>query len=607
MPPPAEDEPADPRGRGTDESFADWVARLREDMHVRAAAGSVPRVEEYLRKFPALVPDADAVLDLIATERLLRREAGEPAYTTEFVLRFPDHGAEIERQFALDLDLDEFHAAEEAAMPQDRVPPCLPDRYQYVRLIDEGGFGVVWLYRDLGLGPRPVAIKTLHPGRNGQEMSARFLREANMAARVRHPNVCVIHDLNLDHEPAYLVLEYVPGDTLRDILKLRGRLDVKEAVRIAQQIAAGSHACHTQGIVHRDLKPGNIKVDDEGRVKILDFGLARPFDTDRDQFTKKGQVLGTMAYLSPEQTYGGHLPIEDASDQFALGVILYEMLTDKRPFAVPDDPDGTATTLRIRLCQPPPTPPNTLRPEIDSALESYILRMLQRGPSDRFGSMKEVEKVLQAYLNGDRTVVPPRPPRRWSRVAAVAAVGAAITAAWGLLSILTTPLTVATPPTLRIPPIVRKKPPPPQLVSTADMLELIRADLDRDVKAADQPFQQYFTLTHLATDPGVGPGEYQRYGDILTQLLPLFGLSTPHPINPERTVFRADFRAVGPGAGEFRKVLHRHNPYARKFDPYWTEDRLSAVSDDLGGGSGWWPTASRPTPGRTGSWTRSPT
>ena len=602
--PKRDDAPQDDLDRLEDEPVADWVARLREDMQVRARTGPVPRVEEYLRSFPALADDVESILELISMERLLRREAGDDAPTGYYIERFPDQREEIEQQLAFDLALDE-QAAEDAPLDDDRLgefgpvvcgpsspaiptPPRLPDRYLPVRLLGRGSFADVWLCRDTQLGPRPVAIKILRQDVGGGRVSARFRREAGMAAQVRHPNVCVIHDSELDHKPPYLVLEYVNGETLRELLNAGSPLNLDEAVRIAREIADGCHACHEQGIVHRDLKPENIKRDSRGRIKILDFGLARPFDARQHHVTSDGRIVGTIGYLSPEQTQAGKVPIEAPSDQFSLGVILYEMLTGRRPFTDNDDPQGVAMLVRINECRP--KTPRQARPDIDAALESIVLRMLKRSPADRFGSMQQVVAALDSYRAGYRLPVPL--PRR-KRQTALAAIGALVllvlAATVGVRHYLwpkvpPAPLDSQTTPVPRasseLPPAAASS----KVLSSADLMTLIRDDLDRQAKSADQPFQRYFTMTNLANDPDVSPRELKRYRDALTQLLPALSVGTataPKPIDAEQMVFRVDTKALGWTDQAFRRNLHSHNPYALQFPTDSTDDHLRNVAHDV--------------------------
>jgi serine/threonine protein kinase len=591
-------------GRLEGESLADWVARLREDMQVRAQTGPVPRVEVYLRAFPDLASDVESILELISTERLLRREAGDDAPTGFYTERFPDQREEIEEQFAFDVALDE-QAAEDAALddggigeiapvvpglssPAIPTPPRLPARYRSVRLLGQGGFADVWLCRDTQLGPRPVAIKILRQAVGGGRISARFRREAAMAAQVRHPNVCVIHDSELDQDPPYLVLEYVDGNTLRELLTAGSPLEIDEAVRIAREVADGCHACHEQGIVHRDLKPENIKRDSRGHIKILDFGLARPFDPDQRPVTSDGRIVGTIDYLSPEQTQAGRVPIGAPSDQFSLGVILYEMLTGRRPFSDNDDPKGVATLIRINECRP--RSPRASRPDVDEALASIVLRMLQRDPGDRFGSMLEVVATLDSNRAGNRLPVPLPHRGRWTRRAAICVVVVVVLAGTAGVGRLFWPETPAPSIGLQVsqnsgatsvlPPVSRF----PKNWSFADLMTLIREDLDRQVTGADQPFQRYFTLTNLANDPAVSPQILQRYRDALTQLLPALSIrepTAPKPIDAEQLVFRVDTRALGWTEATFRREFHRHNPYALQFPTACTEDQLRNVAHDV--------------------------
>ena len=582
-PPPADKPNPLPKSldRLEDEPMADWVARLREDMQARARSGPVPRVEEYLRSFSILADDRESILDLIAMERLLRREAGEDIPSGFFFERFPDLRAELEQQLDFDLALD-MHLAEDAPPEGDDLdgfvprvsgpdspappePPPLPDRFRPIRMLGRGGFGEAWLCHDAKHGRR-VAIKVLHKdvGRGG--VSDRFRREAVMAAKVSsHPNVCVIYDSELDHRPPYLVLEYVDGETLRDILNAGSPMEIDEAVRIARDVADGCRAFHARGIVHRDLKPENIKRDRKGLVKILDFGLARPFDPAAHRITSDDRIIGTIAYLSPEQTLAGKVPIGPPSDQFSLGVVLYEMLAGRAPFSVENDHGGLATVLRIQECRPEPL--REIRPEIDEALQSIVLRMLQPRAGDRFQSMHQVVFELDAYREGNRRPVS-LPGPRWTRRAAM--IGALLCLIAGMIGFARSVWPTAPKAT--------------RVESTLDLLTLIRDDLDRQVDSDDRPFQRYFTLTNLANDEGAGPRVLQRYRDALTRLLAALSPGapvSPRPIDGGRMVLRVDLRALGWADEPFRREIHRHNPYALQFPTDSTEDRLRNVAHDV--------------------------
>jgi len=212
-------------------------------------------------------------------------------------------------------------------------------RYEILEAIGKGGMGEVWRARDTTLH-RDVAIKTL-PEELAQDADrlARLEREATLLASLNHPNIATIHGLEAHHETRFLVLELVEGRTLADRLG-RGPIPVEESLRLALQIAEALEAAHEKGVIHRDLKPANIKVTPEGRVKVLDFGLARgsgklgarPADPTLavESLTAPGQILGTVAYMSPEQAEGRQ--VDARSDVFAFGVVLYEMLCGRRPF-----------------------------------------------------------------------------------------------------------------------------------------------------------------------------------------------------------------------------------------------------------------------------------
>jgi dienelactone hydrolase len=296
-----------------------------------------------------------------------------------------------------DLDADvRLSAAPTAVAAASMIGP-----YRIEERLDAGGMGVVYRALDTRLG-RQVAIKI-----GFAQFSDRFHREARTVASLNHVNVCTLHDIGSTPEiPGYLVMEFIEGATLADTMK-SGPVPVTQAVQIARQIAAALAAAHEHGIVHRDLKPANVKITPQGVVKVLDFGLAKDFPgpgtarpagvpsaatTATDgTLTVAGTVLGTAAYMSPEQASGSDA--DARSDVFSFGIVLYETLCGRRPFA------GTTTVEIIAsLLRGDPEPPRRLRADITEPLERILLRCLHRDPEARYSSGVELHRDLDALV-----------------------------------------------------------------------------------------------------------------------------------------------------------------------------------------------------------------
>ena len=263
--------------------------------------------------------------------------------------------------------------------------------YEIVARLGAGGMGEVYRARDPRLG-REVALKILpaefakDPGRR-----ARFAQEARAAAALNHPNIVALHDIGEDHDIAYIVTELVPGETLRALVE-RGAVPVRKLLDIAVQIAAGMTAAHAAHITHRDLKPANIMVSPDGRVKILDFGLARQSNTAVSESadtvslqTQPGMIVGTASYMSPEQARGQM--VDFRSDQFSFGLILYEMVTGKRAF---ERPESVQTISAILTDEPAP-----IERTIPGPLRWVIERCLSKDPSDRYESTRDLFHELR--------------------------------------------------------------------------------------------------------------------------------------------------------------------------------------------------------------------
>ncbi len=265
--------------------------------------------------------------------------------------------------------------------------------YQVLKLLGKGGMEEAWRARDTRLN-REVALKVLPEAfANSAERLARFQREAQVLASLNHPNIALIYDLVECEGKQVLVLELVEGESLADKLK-DGALALAETLRISLQIAEALHAAHKKGIIHRDLKPANIKVTSEGQVKVLDFGLAkqshsRSEETDSlaatlmESMTAAGTIVGTPAYMSPEQAVGE--PADARSDIFSFGAVLYEMLTGKRPFS-----GNTMTALLQAVLTSNPTSPKRLRSETPVELDAMVMRALRKEREQRQQSMQQL-------------------------------------------------------------------------------------------------------------------------------------------------------------------------------------------------------------------------
>ena len=320
--------------------------------------------------------------------------------------------------------------------PGDRLGP-----YKVVDLIGAGGMGEVYRSRDTRLN-RTVAIKVLSPSLGSDpEFRLRFEREARLASALDDPHICTVFDVGHEHGVAFLVMQHVAGETLAALLN-RGALPLDVALEYGIQIASALATAHRASILHRDLKPSNIMVA-EGSVKILDFGLAKsmaaaaagPSDetgaVDRadDTLSRSGLVLGTAAYMSPEQVRGR--TVDARSDVFSFGAVLYEIVTGRRAFAG----DSTITTA-LAVVNSSPAPARQVRPEIPADLDAIIRQCLEKDPADRFSSAVEVVEALRRCEPRILTSSPGAGAGRHRRMLiAAAGVVVALAAAAGIWSV----------------------------------------------------------------------------------------------------------------------------------------------------------------------------
>ena len=265
----------------------------------------------------------------------------------------------------------------------DLVGRLIRGRYQIEKLVARGGMATVYLAEDNRLD-RKVAIKVIHPHlANDQNFREKFVREAKIAAKLSHPNLVNVFDQSEDGDVVFLAMEYVSGITLRDALDKFGALSAERALDVFEPIVAALAAAHSAGVLHRDLKPENVLLSDDGKVKLSDFGLARPISAQ----TQTGGVVGTVAYLSPELVSRG---VADArSDVYAAGIMLFELLTGQQPFR-----GEQAVQVAMQHANSEVPPPSTLNSSIPELLDEIVLWATAKQPQNRPSDAMEFQKIL---------------------------------------------------------------------------------------------------------------------------------------------------------------------------------------------------------------------
>lgn len=342
----------------------------------------------------------------------------------------------------------------------DTSPDALFDgRYRIVRRLGQGGMARVFLAQDESLH-RPVAIKVLADRHSDDpHFIERFQREARAAARLNHPNIVQVYDHAQVDGVSYIVQEYVEGETLKELIRREAPLEARRAITIALQILAALRVAHQQGVIHRDVKPQNILVQPDGKVKVADFGIASAGET---EMTEAGSIVGTAQYLAPEQARG--LAVGPPADLYAVGIVLYEMLSGRVPFE-----GDAAVTVAMRHVQEAPEPLGDRNPLVPADLEAVVMRALAKDPRQRYQSADEMgvdlDRVRQGLPVSDETAVigaatiamarqptetmvaPPLPPREgqparkgnpnrrrlWVLLAVLVVIAAGAVAGWALV------------------------------------------------------------------------------------------------------------------------------------------------------------------------------
>ncbi len=373
---------------------------VKIDLERRWQSSSPLLLEDYLRQFPELGSAAAPPLDLVRAEYLARKQAGDTAEIRHFEARFPEQAEKIKSVLAEAKIAEATHETRASSDTQSkRGGSHLPEqfgRYRIIRLLGQGGMGAVYLARDTQLD-RDVAIKAprfdIHDSPKAVE---RFHREARAVAALSHPNICPVFDVGAIDGIPYMTMAFIEGKPLSAYLATGKTISAFQAVQLTRKIALTLAEAHRRDIIHRDLKPANIMINQRKEPIVMDFGLARRADNSETRLTQLGAVVGTPAYMSPEQVAGEETG--PASDVYSLAVILYEMLTGKIPF------EGPAMAVLGQILTQAPPKPSQFRADLDLALEQVVLKALAKKPTDRYPSMREFAEALRAVSTPRATV-----------------------------------------------------------------------------------------------------------------------------------------------------------------------------------------------------------
>ena len=270
----------------------------------------------------------------------------------------------------------------------------LNNRYELRRRIGRGGMAEVYLARDRELD-RPVAVKILFAEfATDESFVARFRREAQSAANLNHPNIVGVYDWGKERGTYYIVMEYVDGRSLSEVVRAEGPLHPHRAAEVAADVASALGFAHRNGVVHRDIKPGNVLITSRGQVKVADFGIARAITASPDDaLTQAGSVMGTATYFSPEQAQGR--PVDPRSDLYSLGVVMYEIVSGRPPFTG-DTPGGIA----YKHVQEGVPPLHEVSPDVPEAYEAITHKLLAKNPANRYADAEALRADLRRYLDG---------------------------------------------------------------------------------------------------------------------------------------------------------------------------------------------------------------
>ncbi len=416
----------------------DWLLAevIKIDLCNRWRFGGERRAEEYLSQYPHLPEKYHD--QIVEAEIEARIATGQPPSLKEIESRFPQQVGRWQRWLDSMDDSTYLPDTNDTYLQSDTIPALgtitskghlhpgdTLTKYTLRKELGRGSFAVVWLADDSELR-RPVAIKLILPNKLhlDQTLVPRLLREARAVALVDHPGVVQVHEIGQDKGLTFIVEQYVDGPPLTRLIR-RGDIEMKTAVEIVREVALAAHAAHECGIIHRDIKPGNILLGSDEKPRLVDFGLAA-FETQNEiTLTRQGDMLGTPAYMSPQQALGQNHLVDCRTDVYSLGAVLYHMLVGQVPFR------GTTLSVLNAVVNQPAS--SLFRPgqSVPKDLQTIILRCLEKEPTARFESAADLAEDLNRYLAGEPILARPigllerlgKWIRRRPRVAALLAVG----------------------------------------------------------------------------------------------------------------------------------------------------------------------------------------
>jgi serine/threonine-protein kinase len=372
-------------------SLGDQIDLICDAFEQEWSNGRVPRVEDYLQRCDPLARDR-LLAELLLVDREFRIKQGQCASRTEYRQRFPDYSTVID---GLDFATIEDRAGRPARPTRVFPMPSRGSRLAQFELLDVvglGASGVVWKARDTRL-ERLVAVKLPRQESLSELERARFMREGRACARLRHPHIVPLYEVGEVHGQAFIVTQFVDGQSLREWLK-KNRPKPREAAELVAQLADALHYAHDQGVIHRDLKPANVLIDAQGQPHISDFGLAK-LNSHSQGMTVEGDILGTPAYMSPEQARGDAFRVDRRCDVYGLGALLYEMLTGRPPF------EGEVAAVIHQAIHDEPRPPRTIDATVPGDLETICTKAMEKDAHRRYATANDLANDLRRFVAGE--------------------------------------------------------------------------------------------------------------------------------------------------------------------------------------------------------------